>query len=57
MKLTLAALAARTLTGSLMAGVQKKGVDIKAPDGVNLKGTYFSSGQPTGVAVPSPVQH
>ncbi|MBZ5609698.1 MAG: alpha/beta hydrolase [Acidobacteriia bacterium] len=29
-----------------VADVQKKDVDIKAPDGVNLKGTYFSPGRP-----------
>jgi dienelactone hydrolase len=28
------------------AEVQKKDVDIKAPDGINLKGTYFSVGRP-----------
>jgi len=30
----------------LSAEVQKKDVDIKAPDGVNLKATYFSAGRP-----------
>jgi dienelactone hydrolase len=29
---------------SLSAEVQKKDVDIKAPDGTSLKGTYFSAG-------------
>jgi dienelactone hydrolase len=38
--------AALTFTISLSAEVQKKDIDIKAPDGVNLKGTYFSAGRP-----------
>jgi dienelactone hydrolase len=38
--------AALTLTVGLSAEVQMKDVDIKAPDGVNLKGTYFSAGRP-----------
>jgi dienelactone hydrolase len=38
-----AMLAAATLAA---AETQKKDVDIKAPDGVNLKGTYYSSGTP-----------
>jgi dienelactone hydrolase len=38
--------AALTFTVSLSAEVHKKDVDIKAPDGVNLKGTYFSAGKP-----------
>jgi dienelactone hydrolase len=38
--------AALALTVSLSAEVHKKDVDIKAPDGVNLKGTYFSAGKP-----------
>jgi dienelactone hydrolase len=29
----------------LSAEVQKKDVDIQAPDGINLKGTYFSAGR------------
>ena len=33
------------LAASLSAG-EKKDVDIKAPDGMTLKGTYFSSGKP-----------
>lgn len=42
---------ALALAGTLMfalglsAEVQKKDVDIKAPDGANLKGTYFSPGK------------
>lgn len=39
-------IAALTLTAGLSAAVQKKDVDITAKDGVNLKGTYFSPGQP-----------
>ena len=38
--------AALTLTVGLSAEVNKKDVDIQAPDGVNLKGTYFSAGRP-----------
>ncbi len=38
--------AALTLTVGLSAEVHKKDVDIKAPDGVDLKGTYFSAGRP-----------
>jgi dienelactone hydrolase len=37
--------AALILTSGLSAEVQKKDVDIKAPDGANLKGTYFSAGR------------
>lgn len=37
--------AALALAASLSAEVQKKDVDIKAPDGINLKGTYFSAGR------------
>ena len=36
--------AALMLTVGLSAEVHRKDVDIKAPDGVNLKGTYFSAG-------------
>jgi dienelactone hydrolase len=43
---TLIIAAALTFTVSLSAEVHKKDVDIKAPDGVNLKGTYFSAGKP-----------
>jgi dienelactone hydrolase len=39
-------IAALAFTFSLSAEVHKKDVDIKAPDGVNLKGTYFSAGRP-----------
>jgi dienelactone hydrolase len=38
--------AALACTVSLSAEVQKKDVDIQTPDGVNLKGTYFSAGRP-----------
>src|ERR1700728_4853648 len=38
--------AALTLTVGLSAEFNKKDVDIQAPDGVNLKGTYFSAGRP-----------
>jgi dienelactone hydrolase len=38
--------AALTLTVGLSAEVHKRDVDIQAPDGVNLKGTYFSAGRP-----------
>ena len=38
--------AALMFTVSLSAEVQKKDIDIKAPDGVNLKATYFSAGRP-----------
>ncbi|MGB6944319.1 MAG: alpha/beta fold hydrolase [Bryobacteraceae bacterium] len=43
---TLVIAAALTFTVSLSAEVHKKDVDIKAPDGVNLKGTYFSAARP-----------
>jgi dienelactone hydrolase len=39
-------IAALAFAVSLSAEVHKKDVDIKAPDGVNLKGTYFSAGRP-----------
>ena len=42
--LTLALAGALTLALGLSAEVQKKDVDIKAPDGTNLKGSYFSPG-------------
>jgi dienelactone hydrolase len=42
--------AALTLAVGLSAEVQKKDVNIPAPDGVNLKGTYFSTGR-TGPAM------
>jgi dienelactone hydrolase len=44
--LTLAAAATLSVTLGWTAEVQKKDVDIQAPDGTNLKGTYFSSGRP-----------
>jgi len=34
------------LATAASAQVQKKDIDIKAPDGVNLKGTYFSPARP-----------
>src|ERR1700722_2349872 len=40
------AIAALVCVAGLSAEVIKKDVDIKAPDGVNLKGTYFSAGRP-----------
>jgi dienelactone hydrolase len=43
---TLAIAAALTFAAGLSAEVQKTDVDIKAPDGVSLKGTYFSAGRP-----------
>ncbi len=42
----LAIAAALTFAVGWSAEAQKKDVDIKAPDGVNLKGTYFSAGRP-----------
>ena len=39
-------IAALTCAVGLSAEVHKKDVDIKAPDGANLKGTYFSAGRP-----------
>jgi dienelactone hydrolase len=43
---TLLIVTALTFVAGLSAEVHKKDVDIKAPDGVDLKGTYFSAGQP-----------
>jgi dienelactone hydrolase len=43
--LTLAFAGALIFALGLSAEVQKKDVDIKAPDGANLKGTYFSPGR------------
>ena len=43
---TLLIAAALTFAVGLSAQVQKKDVDIKAPDGVKLKGTFFSAGRP-----------
>ena len=43
--LTLALAGALTFALGLGAEVQKKDVDIKAPDGANLKGSYFSPGR------------
>jgi dienelactone hydrolase len=43
---TLAIATLLTFAAGLSAAVQKKDVDIQAPDGVNLKGTYFSAGRP-----------
>jgi dienelactone hydrolase len=43
---TLLIAAALTFAAGLSAEVHKKDVDIKAPDGINLKGTYFSAGRP-----------
>ncbi len=43
---TLAIAAALTFAAGLSAEVQQKDVDINAPDGVTLKGTYFSAGRP-----------
>ena len=42
----LAIAAALSFAAGLSAEVQKKDVDIKAPDGVSLRGTYFSAGRP-----------
>jgi dienelactone hydrolase len=44
--IAIAIAATLALTAGLSAEVQKKDVDIKAPDGVNLKATYFSAGRP-----------
>lgn len=41
----LAIAATLAFAAGLSAEVQKKDVDIKAPDGTDLKGTYFSSGR------------
>jgi dienelactone hydrolase len=43
---TLAITAVLTFASGLSAEVQKTDVDIKALDGVSLKGTYFSAGRP-----------
>ena len=43
---TLAVAAALAFAAGLSAEVQKKDVDIKAPDGLSLRGTYFSAGRP-----------
>jgi len=43
---TLLIAAALTFVAGLSAEVHKKDVDIKAPDGAQLKGTYFSAGRP-----------
>jgi len=43
--LTLALAGALTFALGLLAEVQKKDVDIKASDGTNLKGSYFSPGR------------
>ena len=43
---TLAIAAVLTFAAGLSAEVQKTDVDIKATDGVSLKGTYFSAGRP-----------
>ncbi|PYQ94052.1 MAG: hypothetical protein DMF95_07010 [Acidobacteria bacterium] len=45
-RLAIALTAALTLAAAASADTQKKDVDIKAPDGVTLKGTYFSPGRP-----------
>ena len=37
---------ALSVTLGFAAGVQKKDIDLKAADGTDLKGTYFSPGQP-----------
>jgi len=44
-RLTIVA-AVLAIAAGLQAEVQKKDVDIKASDGLNLKGTYFSPGRP-----------
>ncbi len=43
--LTLALAGALTFATGYSAEVEKKDVDIKAPDGLNLKGSYFSPGK------------
>ena len=43
--LTLALAGALTFALALAAQVQKKDIDIKAPDGASLKGTYLSPGR------------
>jgi dienelactone hydrolase len=45
-KLTFAIAGTLTFAVALQADVQKKDVDIKAPDGINLKASYFSPGRP-----------
>jgi dienelactone hydrolase len=45
-RLAIALSAALTLAAVASADTQKKDVDIKASDGVTLKGTYFSPGRP-----------
>ena len=45
-RLAIALTAALTLAAVASANTQKKDVDIKASDGVTLKGTYFSPGRP-----------
>ncbi len=45
-RLTLAAAVMSMLLPGWAADVQKRDVDIKAPDGLSLKGTYFSSNRP-----------
>jgi dienelactone hydrolase len=42
---TLAIALGLSLVSGLSAEVQKKDIDIQAPDGVNLKATYFSAGR------------
>ncbi len=49
-RITLSIAAALFAATGLRAGVDKKDVDIKAPDGFSLKGTYFSPGR-TGPAI------
>lgn len=44
--LTFAVAATLSVAAGYSADVQKKDVEIKAPDGTNLKGTYFSSNRP-----------
>jgi dienelactone hydrolase len=45
-RLSLAVVATLTLSLGFAAEAQKKDVDIKAPDGIVLKGSYFSPGRP-----------
>jgi dienelactone hydrolase len=45
-RLTLVIAAILAFSLGLAADAQKKDVDIKAPDGMNLKGSYFSPGRP-----------
>jgi dienelactone hydrolase len=45
-RLILAGTAILAFSLGLAADVQKKDVDIKGPDGMNLKGSYFSPGRP-----------